>query len=149
MSQAGSIIRNREKISIAVAEASSLLSHIKDMIGAASSCELAGCFRISDACLAHLLYLEAISNYIGKNGRSRGSYIITHDEKPVLPDIISPCLNIDLCMYDTEVEKNIQEVKYRKGKVEINYIRVKEIPLQNLWFEKIWKDYLEDKYIES
>jgi hypothetical protein len=149
MSKAGSIIRDSGKVTKAVAEASSLFSEVNAKIGAASIRQLADCFRISDACLAHLVYLRAIGNYIEKNGRSRGSYIIVRDGKPVLPDIISPCLKIDLCSYDREVESDIQEVKYKKGKIEINSVSVREIPLQNLWFEKVWREYLEDKYIES
>jgi len=149
MSQSGGIIRDSEKVSKAVSEASSLLSEVSAKIGAGSTRELAECFRISDACLTHLIYLKAIENYIAKNGRSRGSYIISRDGKLILSDIVFPCLRIDLCMYDREVERDIQEVKYKKGKVEINSVMVREIPLQNLWFEKIWKEYLEDKYIES
>lgn len=149
MSQAGSIIRDSEKVSIAVAEASSLLTEVSAKIGAVSTRQLAECFRISDACLAHLIYLKAIWNYIDKNGRSRGSYLIIRDGKPVLHEITFPCLKIDMCMYDREVERDIQEVKYKDGNVEINSVSVREIPLQNLWFEKVWKEYLEDKYIES
>ncbi|MCX6261458.1 MAG: FAD-binding protein [Bacteroidia bacterium] len=149
MSGAGSIIRNRKKVSGAAAEAFSLLKDIKEKIGASSTRELAECFRISDACLTHLVWLEAIRSYIEKNGRSRGSYLISNNEKPVIPDISSSVLNIDLCMYDREVERDIQELNFRKGKLAISSVKVREIPLQNLWFEKVWKDYLEDNYIES
>jgi succinate dehydrogenase/fumarate reductase flavoprotein subunit len=149
MSVAGSIIRDRKKVSAAVSEASSLLAGIKGKIGASSTRELAGCFRISDACLTHLIWLEAIKSYIKKNGRSRGSYIITNNEKPVIPDLSSPVLDIELCKYDREVEKDIQEVSFSNGKILISGVKVREIPDQNLWFEKVWKDYLEDNYLES
>jgi hypothetical protein len=52
-------------------------------------------------------------------------------------------------MYDRDAESNILEVSFRKGKVAISIEKVREIPFQNLWFEKVWKDYLEDNYIES
>lgn len=149
MSGAGSIIRDRKKVSAAAAEASSLLAGIKGKIGASSTRELAGCFKISDACLTHLIWLEAIKSYIEKNGRSRGSYIITDNEKPVIPDFSSPVLDIDLCKYDREVEKDIQEVSFSNGKIMISGVKVREIPVQDLWFEKVWKDYREDNYIES
>lgn len=149
MSTAGSIIRDREIVTKAIEEASSLLSESKARIGADSTRGLTDCFRISDACLTHLIYLKSIGNYIERNGRSRGSYIIIRDGKADLPDLIYPFLKIDLCTYDRESERDIQEVKYKKGKVEINSVSVREIPLQNLWFEKVWREYLEDKYIES
>jgi succinate dehydrogenase/fumarate reductase flavoprotein subunit len=149
MSGAGSIIRNRKKVSGAAAEAFSLLADIKKKIGASSTRELAECFKISDACITHMIWLEAIRSYIEKNGRSRGSYLISKNEKPVIPDISSSVLNIDQCMYDREVERDIQELSFRKGKLSISSVKVREIPLQNLWFEKVWKDYLEDNFIES
>jgi succinate dehydrogenase/fumarate reductase flavoprotein subunit len=141
MSGAGSIVRNRQKVSKAADEASSLHTNIKEKISASSTRELAECFKISDACLTHMMWLEAIRSYIEKNGRSRGSYIIT--------DLISPELNFDLCKYDRDVESNIQELNFRKGKTVIKSVKAREIPLQNLWFEKVWKDYLEDNYIEG
>jgi len=149
MSGAGSIIRNREKVSGAAAEAFSLFSEIKEKIGASSSRGIAECFKISDACLTHLIWLEAIRSYIEKNGRSRGSYLITDNEKPAITGLFSSLLNIDQCMYDREVERDIQELSFRKGKLSISSVKVREIPLQNLWFEKVWKDYLEDNFIES
>jgi succinate dehydrogenase/fumarate reductase flavoprotein subunit len=147
MSGAGSIIRDQKNVTAAAAEASSLLGGIKVKIGASSARELAGCFNISDACLTHLIWLEAIKSYIERNGRSRGSYIINN--KPAIPDFSSPVLDIDLCKYDREVEKDIQEVNLRNGKIIISGVKVREIPVQNLWFEKVWKDYLEDNYNES
>jgi hypothetical protein len=149
MSGAGSIIRNREKVSGAAAEAFSLFTEIKEKIGASSSQGIAECFKISDACLTHLIWLEAIRSYIEKNGRSRGSYLITDNEKPAITGLFSSLLNIDQCMYDREVERDIQELSFRKGKLSISSVKVREIPLQNLWFEKVWKDYLEDNFIES
>jgi succinate dehydrogenase/fumarate reductase flavoprotein subunit len=146
MSGAGSIIRNRQKVSEAAAEASLLFKNIKERVGASSIKELAECFRISDNCLAHLIYLEAIKSYIEKNGRSRGSYIITTNEELAIPGISSA---IELCVYDRDGESNILEVSLRQGKVAVSIEKVREIPLQNLWFEKVWKDYLEDNFIES
>jgi succinate dehydrogenase/fumarate reductase flavoprotein subunit len=149
MTVAGSIVRDRKKVSTAAAEAFSLLAGINGKIGASSTRELAGCFKISDACLTHLIWLEAIKSYIEKNGRSRGSYLITNNDKQVITDFSFPVLDIDLCKYDREVEKDIQEVSFRKGKIIISGVKVREIPLQDLWFEKVWKDYLEDNFIES
>jgi hypothetical protein len=134
---------------MAAAEAFSLFSKIKEKVGASSTLELAECFKISDACLTHLIWLEAIRSYIEHNGRSRGSYLITSNKKPIIPDISSPDFNIDLCMYDREVERDVQELNFRKGELVISSVKVREIPLQNLWFEKVWKDYLEDNFIES
>jgi succinate dehydrogenase/fumarate reductase flavoprotein subunit len=149
MSEAGSIIRNRQKATVAAAEAFSLLSKIKEKVSASSTMELVECFKISDACLTHFIWLEAIRSYIAQKGRSRGSYLITSNKKPILPDISSPDFSIDLCKYNRKVERDIQELNFRKSELIISSVKVREIPLQNLWFEKVWKDYLEDNFIES
>ncbi len=54
-----------------------------------------------------------------------------------------------MCRYDRDVEKDILEVRYLNGKFIHNLVKVREIPDQDLWFEKVWKDYLEDNFMES
>ena len=49
-------------------------------------------------------------------------------------------------MYDREVENKILEVNLRSGSLKINLAEVREIPEQDLWFEKVWKEYIEDNY---
>jgi succinate dehydrogenase/fumarate reductase flavoprotein subunit len=149
MSGAGSIIRDRKKVFEASAEAMSLFGEIRNRVGASSTGELAECFRISDNCLTHLIYLEAIKIYIENHGRSRGSYIVTGTLRPALPENNLEYPYYDLCRYDREVESNILEISFRKGIITAKIEKVREIPVQNLWFEKVWKDYLEDNYIES
>jgi hypothetical protein len=95
------------------------------------------------------MYLKAIDIYIREGGRSRGSYIITEKEGFALPDKPSPDPNIELCNYDREIEKNILEVKFNKEDAVTNLVQVREIPTQNLWFERVWKEYLEDNFADS
>jgi len=149
MSAAGSVIRDRNKVMKAAAEAILLLEKINGKTGAASVKELADCYRISDNCLAHALYLEAIRYYIDGKGRSRGSYLVTGNRETAIPDISVADLDIYLCRYDREVENKILEISFRNGKLVIDASDVREIPSQNLWFETVWKDYLEDNYLEG
>ncbi len=149
MSAAGSVIRDRNKVMKAAAEAILLLEKINGRTGATSVKELADCYRISDNCLAHALYLEAIRYYIDGKGRSRGSYLVTGNRETSIPDISVADLDIYLCRYDREVENKILEISFRNDKLVINASDVREIPSQNLWFETVWKDYLEDNYLEG
>jgi succinate dehydrogenase/fumarate reductase flavoprotein subunit len=149
MTGAGNIIRRRNKTEKATNEAFSLLNRIKNLIGATSVKELVDCYLLVDHCLSHYMYLKAIDIYIREGGRSRGSYIITEKEGFALPDKPSPDLNIELCNYDREIEKNILEVKFNKEDAVTNLVQVREIPTQNLWFERVWKEYLEDNFADS
>ena len=53
-----------------------------------------------------------------------------------------------ICNYDRDIEKNIIEIRLYNNKAEKNIVKVRNIPNQDLWFEKVWKDNLEDNLIE-
>jgi hypothetical protein len=143
-----SIIRSGNQIEKAVEEAHSILNNFHD-IGASTVKELAGCFRIYDNCLAHAAYLEAIKAYIENGGRSRGSFLVVDTVNFTITDISAPGADISMCAYDRDVERDILEVRFVNGRFIHNLVKVRKIPDQDLWFEKVWKDYLEDNFMES
>jgi hypothetical protein len=102
-----------------------------------------------DLCLAHYIYLEAIRTYINEGGRSRGSYIVIGEGDSNKESTAGIITEPGICKYDREVEKKIIEVCWRNGAIGINLEEVREIPSQNLWFEKVWKDYIEDNWTDS
>ena len=146
MSESGGLIRNRQNVEVSIFEASELLNRLKDNIGANSIAELADAFSLIDNCITHFVYLSAIGVYIEKGGRSRGSYIITDSGKNQSKAEDESNWKPELCMYDREVENKILEVKLRNRSLKINLAEVREIPEQDLWFEKVWKEYIEDNY---
>jgi succinate dehydrogenase/fumarate reductase flavoprotein subunit len=128
MSEAAGIKREKNRVAEAAAEAQEMLIHINENIGAGSVKELAVSFLLADHCLTHYIYLEAVRAYLEGGGRSRGSYMVPGE----------------LCMYDRDIEKGIIEICFRSGKASVKTVDVREIPSQDLWFEKVWKDYIED-----
>jgi len=149
MSGNASIIRDSVRINQSVQRALNLFKGIKESVGAESVRELAECYGLLDNSLLQVMYLDAIREYIELGGRSRGSYLITGEQSISLSGIIERGKGIELCIYDRRVERGIMEVAYKKGKIVHNLIKVREIPEQNLWFEKVWKDYLEDNLAGS
>ena len=147
MSQAAGIIRDRQQVAEAAEEASSLYKSVRNRLGASSSEELAACFRVSDLCLTHYIYLEAVRHYIEGGGRSRGSYIVTDGVNSSNKGLEGNYYETALCRYDRDIEAAIQEARLVNGKVRFTGTAVREIPEQNLWFEKVWKEYLEDNFI--
>lgn len=145
MSENAGIIRNHKKVVRASEEAYTLLLSIKDKIGASTVRELKDCFQLMDNCLTHFVYLEAIRIYMENGGRSRGSSVITDMEISDLPDMCQSDWQNLLCNYDRKIEKNVLETRYNNYKVLYDIVKVRDIPDQDLWFEKVWKDYLEDK----
>jgi succinate dehydrogenase/fumarate reductase flavoprotein subunit len=148
MSDSGGIIRNLIKTTKAATEAGELLHNLPEKIGASSVGELAGAFLLFDHCITHLVYLESIKFYLKSGGRSRGSYLVTGNEKNNMMVGATSDWETELCLYDIEIENKIQEISFNNGIIKLNLEEVREIPEQNLWFEKVWKDYLEDIYLD-
>jgi succinate dehydrogenase/fumarate reductase flavoprotein subunit len=139
MSENGGIIRNMDKTMEAVDLAEKLLKRLPEDIGAGSVPELADSFLLMDNCIVHLVYLKAISFYLSNGGRSRGSYIVAGSEVSTDPE---------LSKYDREIEKKILEAGFRNHEISLKLVDVKVIPDQDLWFEKVWKEYNEDIFTD-
>jgi succinate dehydrogenase/fumarate reductase flavoprotein subunit len=148
MSDAGGIIRSKQKVADSLRDSSELLNSLQEKLGAGSVYELAAAFQLMDHCLSHYVYLSAINAYIQMNGRSRGSFIITDDNQNK-KNQNKLLWKSELCIFDREAENKILEVTYNGGSIKINLEEVRGIPKQNLWFEKVWKEYIEDNYPES
>ncbi|MCX6301061.1 MAG: FAD-binding protein [Bacteroidia bacterium] len=144
MSEAGGIIRSLQKVTAAFAEAEEMKKQLHEQISAGSVKELSEAFLLSDHCLTHYIYLDAIKTYLEKGGRSRGSYLVTENQTCLLNDITDGNWKPDLCRYDREIEIEILEVGLSDERTTKKLVKVREIPVQDLWFEKIWKDFTED-----
>lgn len=147
MSDCAAIIRNEKETSRAVAEAKSMIDKLPERLGASTVDELKKCYVAYDNCLSHLIWLEAIKTYIGQGGRSRGSFIVTRTKDPLSGDFGKSKAGINLCRYDRQIEKEILEISYNGDSAETRLVSVRDIPGQDLWFEKVWRDYQEDNYI--
>jgi succinate dehydrogenase/fumarate reductase flavoprotein subunit len=144
MSEAGGIIRNLEKAKTALAAAEEMIKNLPAKTGAGTVKELAEAFLLNDHCLTHLVYLDAIKTYIENGGRSRGSYLVVENENSILDNITSGNRSPELCQYDKDIEKDILEISFRNGVTDKKLVKVREIPVQDLWFEKVWKDFAQD-----
>jgi succinate dehydrogenase/fumarate reductase flavoprotein subunit len=149
MSETGGIIRDRGKVEKSASQAELMMNQLSSRIGVGSVHELSDAFQLVDNCITHFVYLKAISFYLENGGRSRGSYIVNNNvnsENAVKPGM---SLNPDLCQYDRDIENKILEVGFKDGKINLNLQDIREIPEQDLWFEKVWKEYIEDNYPDS
>jgi succinate dehydrogenase/fumarate reductase flavoprotein subunit len=144
MSACGAAIRDPERVGQAVEEAWSLYSRLKSEIKVASIKDLPSAFKNLDLCLTHALYLEAINEYLSKGGRSRGSYLVLDKagEKPCqeLGDEWRYTLN----PRPSFVDQKILEVSLtEKGRVVKEWVDIRPIPREDLWFEAVWKAFQE------
>jgi succinate dehydrogenase/fumarate reductase flavoprotein subunit len=146
MSESGGIIRDENKTKEASGKAAEMFRNLHAKIGADSVKELAESFLLTDHCLTHYIYLEAIRTYLEGGGKSRGSYLVTANINTG-KSAESHTMDPELCRFDRDIEKDIIEMSFRNGKITRSLTKVRQIPKQDLWFEKIWKEFLEDNSI--
>ncbi|MGE5420556.1 MAG: oxidoreductase, partial [Chloroflexota bacterium] len=137
MSSAAGIARSRYETDEAALLANEMLTALPGRIAARDVKGLIDCFMLMDHCLTHFIYLKSIHYYISHGGRSRGSYMICDEGR-------SERSIAGICTFDRKIEKEIIESTYRNGVLNLRTVEAREIPEQDLWFEKVWKDYLED-----
>jgi len=148
MTAYGAYIRNPRKIREAIAEAWDLFSKLNKEMKIPSVKELPEAFKNLDLGLTHALYLEAIGEYIEKNGQSRGSYLVLNRDGE------KPCRELGeewkflLTEEDAFVNKKILEVSLdEEGNVQKKWVDIRPVPQEDTWFENIWNRYMNDKII--
>jgi len=149
MSKCGAHIRDPQQVKKAVKEAWDLYFRLNKGIKISSDKKLPEVFKNFDLCLTHALYLEALFEYLKKGGQSRGSYLILNPEgkKPCeeLGDEWRYRLNND----KTFVNQKILEIYLDEDStLKKQWVDIRPIPQEKLWFEKLWKEYREDNIIK-
>jgi hypothetical protein len=107
-------------------------------------------FKNLDLCLTHAVYLEAISEYFKKGGKSRGSFLVldTDGQKPC--EKLGDEWRFGLNEEESFVEKKILEVRMdENGELSKDWVDIRPIPREESWFENIWKDFLADNFFET
>lgn len=143
MSRAGANIRSKSEVRKALAENREQQKRINET-GVKNMAELKQLYRIRDLLISQQVYLEAILDYILQGGGSRGSYLIYAKEgkKPLetLPE------NFRFRSDDDDKAESIQEIEYTPEGCICTWRRIRPIPQQNNWFEKVWREFREDSY---
>jgi len=149
MSLYGGIIREKDIISEEKAKAWKLYHQIKKEMAVDSPGELPKAFKCLDTCLTHAVYLEALNEYLRKGGQSRGSYIVKN------PQGEKPCKELDdkwryVCdEKDSFTHSKILELSVnKKFKVKKKWVSIRPIPKNDFWFERVWKEFRDNKLVE-
>lgn len=149
MSACGAHIRSLDKAKPAIRDAWELYSKMKKEMKIAAAKELPTAFRNLDLCLTHALYLEAISEYLEKGGKSRGSYLVMDfsGEKPC--DQLGDEWKFSLNQEDDFVSQKILEVSLDENHdVKKQWIDVRPIPQEDSWFENVWNEFMKDDIVK-
>jgi len=146
MSLFAAIIREKDTISLEKDKAWELYHYLKKEMMVNSPKELPNAFKCLDTCLTHALYLEALDEYLQKGGQSRGSFIVRNFQGK------KPCKGLDdewryVCEdKDSFVQRKILELSInKKFEVTKRWMDVRPIPKRDFWFERVWKEFRENK----
>lgn len=140
MSRAAGYIRDRDLVTQAVAEARADLARIDADAWAPGVSAVPDVFRNRDLCAAHVVYLEALAEYLARGGRSRGSWIVLEADGEPVSGALGDRYRFALNPADAFVDRHVLEVRLdRSGTVSKTWVPVRPIPDDHAWFETAWK----------
>ena len=143
MSISGSALRNYEDMKKALAIIDSYLSSFSK-IKAKSEGRIWNLFQLRNALITEKVYLSSMIETAENRIGSRGSAIYTDDKGNIHPKNLDDRFTYTL---EEERERLIQEVIYKNGEVEFSYRKPRPIPLDDDFFENVWREYRKNKNI--
>ena len=149
MSACGAHVRDLSKVKEAIVEGWQLYRELQNTVKIATPQELPEAFKNLDLCLTHVLYLEAIGEYLEKDGRSRGSFLVLDPEGEKPCDQLGENWRFGLNRVDSFVNTKILEISLDANiTVQKHWVNIRPIPQAEVWFETVWNDYMNDKIIK-
>ncbi|MGL1893838.1 MAG: FAD-binding protein [Spirochaetaceae bacterium] len=94
--------------------------------------------------LAHWFYLEAIRNYIDKDGGSRGSYLIKSKDGDSLHHELTD--EWKALKANPKLKNQMQYISWNNNKPDVldfKWEQCRGIPKDEYWFETVWAEYLD------
>ena len=143
MSISGSALRNYEDMKKALAIIDSYLSSFSK-IKAKSEGRIWNLFQLRNALITEKVYLSSMIETAENRIGSRGSAIYTDDKGNIHPKNLDGRFTYTL---EKEGERLIQEVIYKNGEVEFSYRKPRPIPLDDDFFENVWREYRKNRNI--
>jgi succinate dehydrogenase/fumarate reductase flavoprotein subunit len=165
MSRHGAHVRTQAAVRQATREAWALYEQVRNQPWAHDVSELPGVFRNLDLALAHAVYLEAIGEYLARDGQSRGSSLVVNPAGDISCPSLGDEWRFSLNAPGAFVDEHILEVSIdaltgpparqpRRGpemgpemNVRKEWVKVRPIPSPDTWFESVWKAYREGEVI--
>ena len=131
MSRAGAHIRRLDTARGASEEAWRMCRSLDARAWVSGPGELPDAFRNRDLCLAHAVYLTAITEYLERGGRSRGSFLVLEEAG-----------EWDLNPSGSFVDGRILQVSVAHDlEPRTEWVEIRPIPGGEEWFETAWKAY--------
>jgi succinate dehydrogenase/fumarate reductase flavoprotein subunit len=139
MSRAAGHIRVRDAVTRAVDESWAEWRGFDAAAWARDTTDLPAVFRNRDLCLAQVVYLEALAEYLARGGRSRGSWIVLDPDGEPVGGALGDEWRFAVNPADAFVDRHILEVAFDgTGSVRKTWVPVRPLPEDHAWFETAW-----------
>ncbi len=142
MTLAAGHFRDIKKIKRAVIEAWNLHYRLENEMKIQAMSDLPEAFKNIDLCLTHILILESVEEYISKNGKSRGSFMVAGSEGQLPCRGMEEDWKFELNPFDSPLDKKVLEIHLdEQNKVVKNWVDVRPIPQEIPDFDDTWNKY--------
>ncbi|MGN1189165.1 MAG: FAD-binding protein [Candidatus Ornithospirochaeta sp.] len=143
MSISGSALRNSDDMKKSLSVVDGYLSSFSN-IKVKNEGRIWNLFQLRNALITQKVYLSAMIEASLSGNGSRGSSLYSDKDGKIHPRNLDDRFTYSL---EGEGERLIQEVKYEKGEVNFSYRKPRPIPLDDDFFENVWREYRKNKNI--
>ena len=146
MSQHGGLVRSRAELTAAHAEARRLRERVTTEMHVKLPVELASAFRAADLCLAHMVYIGALIEYLDAGGGSRGSSLVLDPAGARLSDGLGDAWRVRRTDAHGVAATKILEVSLDESCcLRAEWVDVRPIPEEDVSFERVWAESRTDR----
>ena len=141
MSRHGGVVRSPADLAVAFAEANRLRERVMTDTHVESPAELALAFRAADLCLAHVIYIGAMLEYVNAGGGSRGSSLVLDSGGERLRSEVGAAWCVRHADPHLVAAAKILEVSVdESGRLHAEWVDVRPIPDEDASFERVWAE---------
>ncbi len=146
MSTAGGPIRSLSLVAQALEEAKSQQDRFLQLRGL-PVVFLSRILRLRHMMIAQIWYLFAIHAYLKRGGGSRGSFLVIDRDHP---HSFSPLNGYTIKEENTDLRSFIQVISTDENGELTEYMEsCRPVPSETFWFERVWKEFLSEKHLDS
>ena len=142
----GAHFRSYEGVRKALDVAKRELDTILDNTRISDLDQISKAFQNRDLLITQIALLSAVSDYISKGGKSRGSYMVQNIEGELPLKSLSDDFRF-VVSEKQQAENPVQEISYMNGECTCIWRKARPIPQCDDWFENTWNAYRNDEII--